>query len=179
MATLSEASAHLFISTTRFREFIDQGVLTQALRASYDLDLVRKEYIHYMRSERSGQAKGTGGIGLSLNRAALAHEQTIAAQLKNAAARGDLVSLVAVQKVFMGWLAVFRERILTAPGKMADPLAMRTREEIEPLLRAELNEALDELHDPTTIGDGGDREDVSGILETVEAAAESQPDRVV
>jgi phage terminase Nu1 subunit (DNA packaging protein) len=92
---------------------------------------------------------GNGGVvGLATERAALAREQTAAVQIRNAAARGDLVSLTLLGKRIEAMLSVFRERVLSIPGKMADPLAMRPREEIEPLLRAELYEALAELSNP-------------------------------
>jgi len=63
---------------------------------------------------------------------------------------------------------IVRERLLTIPGKLADNLVAREREEIEDALREEISDALTELHEPDehdfrsrvaaaggTSGDGG------------------------
>ena len=146
--TASEAAAHVDLGVGRFTQLVETNVIPRQKTRSYRLDDVRRVYIRHLRAIAAGQGSD-GGTTLANERAALAREQTLTAQIKNAAARGDLVSLTAVQKRLIALLAIFRERILSIPGKMADPLSMRTREEIEPLLRDELYEALDELSDPT------------------------------
>jgi phage terminase Nu1 subunit (DNA packaging protein) len=160
MASANAAAAHIFIGIARFRELTEQGVITKQPKGQYDLTTVRREAFAGLRAERGGH----GTAALSSERAALAREQTLTAQIKNAAARGDLVSLAEFGKRVDAMLAVFRERILSIPGKNADPLSMRTREEIEPMLRAELTEALDELSNPASFGDSGDRRAASASL---------------
>src|SRR5258706_467774 len=143
------------------KELVDIGAITRQAPGKYDLDVVRRETFAHLRAERGGH----GTAALSTERAALAKEQTAAVSLKNAAARGDLISLVVIQKIVIAMFVVLRERLLTIPGKISDGLAMRLREEIEPILRDEINEALDELHDPTAFrgGKGSDRSpDVAG-----------------
>jgi phage terminase Nu1 subunit (DNA packaging protein) len=170
--TAAEVAVHLDISTRGFLELVERGIIPRAAKASYNLDECRKLYIRHMRGVASGHGDLTAGASLSSERANLAREQTLTAQIKNAAARGDLVSLVVVKKRLVAMFAVFRERILTTPGKMADPLSMRTREEIELLLRAELHEALDELHDPTVdLGRDGGGPDDQGSAPGSQAAA--------
>jgi len=94
LASLSAAAAHVFLSTTRFKEMVDIGAITRQAPGKYDLDVVRRETFAHLRAERGGH----GTAALSTERAALAREQTLTAQIKNAAARGDLVSLAAMQK---------------------------------------------------------------------------------
>lgn len=151
MASISVAAAHIFLSPTRFKELIDSGVFTPAGSGKYDLDLVRKEAFAHLRSEKGGH----GGAALSSERALLAKEQRESISLKNAISRGDFVSLTIIKTSLMACFAVIRERLLTIPGKLADALAMRTRDEIEVILREEIIEALNELHDPTDASDGG------------------------
>ncbi len=174
MASLSAAAAHVFLSTTRFKELVDIGAITRQAPGKYDLDVVRRETFAHLRAERGGHDTAA----LSTERAALAREQTVTAQIKNAAARGDLVSLALIQKMVIAMFAVLRERLLTIPGKLSDSLAMRLREEIEPILRDEINEALDELHDPTALGRDSGGNIIAASAAHSQGPAEAQPDRM-
>jgi hypothetical protein len=84
-------------------------------------------------------------ISLANERAELAREQRHGLLIRNAAMRGDLISVDAVTRAGQRVMSVVRERILSVPGKKADALSMRTRDEVELILRDELCEALDEL----------------------------------
>ena len=43
MASLSAAAAHVFLSTTRFKELVDIGAITRQAPGKYDLDVVQRE----------------------------------------------------------------------------------------------------------------------------------------
>jgi hypothetical protein len=149
-ASTAEAARHIGLSEVSFAKLLNDGIIERQDRATgYDLTKVRLKCFAHLRSVAAGRGGEDGGALLSHERSLLAREQRESAQIKNATARGDLVSLAAVRKRYEASLMVFRERALSHPGKMADPLSMRTREEIEPLLRAEMYEMLDELSDPT------------------------------
>lgn len=169
MATANAAAAHIFLSLTRFRELVETGVVTKQASGQYDLDVVRREVFTHLRSLASGH--GSGGVGLAVERAALAREQTASVSIKNAISRGDYVSLAVIKKTLMSMFAVFRERVLSIPGKVADACEMRTRDEIEQIMRDELCEALDELHDPTDDAGGGGRGDDQAGAKGTQAAA--------
>lgn len=177
MATINVAAAYLFMSANRFREMIDQGIVSKQASGQYELDVVRKEYILHLRAGAAGHGKA-GGAGLSEARAALAKEQRESISIKNAISRGDFVSLTVVKKHLIQTFAVIRERLLTIPGKIADACDMRTRDEIEIILRGEIIEALDELHDPAEYdaGGSGDGGDDQGSPPGPETATESKPD---
>lgn len=145
MASLTAAAEHVFLSTTRFRELVDTGIVTKATKGQYDLNLVRKETFAHLRADK-GQH---GNAALSSERAGLAHEQRETAMIKNAIARGEVVSIRVVQREVESDYAVHRERILSIPGKSSDACEMRGRDEIELILRAEINEALDALSNPS------------------------------
>jgi hypothetical protein len=77
-------------------------------------------------------------------------------------------------------IATFRERVLAIPGKLAASCEMRSRGEIEEIIRDELYEALDELSKPILPVNGGDfagsRADLGESAEGREAAAEAELD---
>lgn len=168
-------AAHLATTRETIGDYLANGVIVKLTDGKYDQDDCRVRVLRYLRARSAGRT-GTGDSSLSTERAALTREQTAAAKIKNAAARGDLASLADIQQYLIGLFAVFRERILTIPGKLSDTLSMRTREEIEPVLRAELYEALDELSelDPDAIGteSEGDSGDAPGSAESTESATE-------
>jgi hypothetical protein len=73
--------------------------------------------------------------------------------------------------------ATVRERLLTIPGKIASSLIGATQSEIEGAIRAEITEALNELHDPAGVADrvvvvGS----TSGRAPDLAASAGSHPD---
>jgi phage terminase Nu1 subunit (DNA packaging protein) len=150
MVSSGAAAAHIFIGIARFRELIEQGAITKQAPGQYDLDVVRREAFEHLRRDRGGH----GTAELSNERAELAREQTASVKFKNAVMRGDYVSLEMIFKKAEVMFSVFRERILGIPGKIADALTMRTRDEIEIILREELYEALDQLTNPADLGGG-------------------------
>ena len=143
MATVAESAAHIFLSVVRFQEFVAKGVITRAERGAYDLGVVREEYIKHIRKKASNRPGD--GAGLTEARAELAREQSAALALKNAVARGEYVPLEMIMRGVDMIHATFRERCLAIPGKIATGCEMRTRGEVEDLIRAEIYEALDEL----------------------------------
>jgi phage terminase Nu1 subunit (DNA packaging protein) len=140
-------AAHLDCDREIILGYVTKGIIEKLASGKYDLDKCRNRVLAYLREKAAGRSGD-----LTNERALLAKEQREAFTLKNAISRGDYVSIGAMRDRIETMLTVFRERILTTIGKMADPLSMRPREEIEPLLRAELYEALDELSNPASHG---------------------------
>jgi phage terminase Nu1 subunit (DNA packaging protein) len=102
---------------------------------------------------RFGSDSNAATAKLTAERAALAREQTEAVALKNAATRGDLIPVAAVKRSAEIIIAAFRKRCLSIPGKIALACEMRSRGEIEEIVRAEVYEALDELSRPILSAD--------------------------
>jgi hypothetical protein len=135
--------------------------------------------VKWQAARLAGRPGAAGGLDLSAERAKLAQEQTQAAAIKNALARGELVPVRLIAELVEGDYAVVRERLQTIPGKAADALVGLSREEIEDTLGDEINEALNELHDPAARpwrggADRGAAQSAAGF----EAEAEDKPDRV-
>lgn len=85
---------------------------------------------------------------LAAERARLAREQADAVALKNASARRENVPVALVKKSLEIVFMAFRERCLSIPGKVAVSCEMRSRGEVEEIVRDEVYEALDELSRP-------------------------------
>jgi phage terminase Nu1 subunit (DNA packaging protein) len=105
--------------------------------------------------EHAAKPDGRRGHGdearLAAERARLAREQTEAVALKNAATRGDMIPVAVVKRSAGIIIAAFRERCLSIPGKIATACEMRSRGEIEEIVRGEIYEALDELSRPILV----------------------------
>jgi hypothetical protein len=69
--------------------------------------------------------------------------------------------------------AAFRERCLSIPGKVAAICEMRSRGEVEQIVRDEVYEALDELSRPILLVDGAPVEDGN------DAASEQEAEEII
>jgi phage terminase Nu1 subunit (DNA packaging protein) len=107
----------------------------------------------------SAKPDGRHGNGdtarLAAARTELAREQAEAARIKNMYSRGELVRMSEVERGATIIFAAFRERCLSIPGKIAAICEMRSRGEVEEVIRDEIYEALDELSRPILSVDGG------------------------
>jgi phage terminase Nu1 subunit (DNA packaging protein) len=121
-----------------------------ASRPLYRLATVVKALIAY-ETKPDGRRGNGDEARLAAERARLAREQTEAVALKNAATRGDLIPVAIVKRSASIIISAFRERCLSIPGKIAASCEMRTRGEIEEIVRAEVHEALDELSRPILV----------------------------
>jgi phage terminase Nu1 subunit (DNA packaging protein) len=153
MATAAKAAKHICLSVSRFRDLVDSEVIARQPPGQYDLKAVRESYIPHMQKLAAGRG-ADHGAALSTQRARLATAQAQAAEMKNAAFCGDLVSLSAVGKVWDRELSNVRERFLSMPGTQADlltPFTPKDRAEIHNILRDVIYEALNDVADGKTI----------------------------
>ena len=147
MATAVEAALHIFISPTRFRDMVSQGIFRRMPSKGYVLDEVRETYCKHMQRVAAGRASD-GGASLSAQRVRLEGARTQAIEMKNAIMSQDYVSMTAVKAVFSREFMGFRERVLSVPGATADsltPYCARDRGQIEEILRDKLYECLEDL----------------------------------
>jgi phage terminase Nu1 subunit (DNA packaging protein) len=122
---------------------------------------------------RFGADGNSATAQLTAERARLAREQAEAVSLKNAVTRGELVRLATVQRSAEIIFAAFRERCLSIPGKVAAICEMRSRGEVEQIVRDEVYEALDELSRPILLVDGAPVEDGN------DAASEQEAEEII
>jgi phage terminase Nu1 subunit (DNA packaging protein) len=119
-------------------------------RPLYRLATVVKALIAY-EVKPDGRRGNGDEARLAAERARLARAQTEAVALKNAATRGDLIPVAVVKRSAGIIITAFRERCLSIPGKVATACEMRTRGEIEEIVRQEVFEALEELSRPILV----------------------------
>jgi phage terminase Nu1 subunit (DNA packaging protein) len=119
-------------------------------RPLYRLATVVNALVAYQTKPDGRHGKGDEAR-LAAERARLAREQTEAVALKNAATRGDLIPVAVVKRSAGIIISAFRERCLSIPGKIAASCEMRSRGEIEEIVRGEVYEALEELSRPILV----------------------------
>ncbi|WP_369720338.1 hypothetical protein AB8Z38_24595 [Bradyrhizobium sp. LLZ17] len=148
MSTISEVCKWCGISRPTFHRALNRGVVGKKPRGQYDLQEVARALIKDGQAMKGGHGDYASKLALSEARAALAREQAIAVGMKNAVMRREYASLALVQRQVEIMFAAFRERILSIPGKLAAVCEMRSRDEVELVLRDECWDALDELSRP-------------------------------
>jgi phage terminase Nu1 subunit (DNA packaging protein) len=116
-------------------------------RPLYRLATVVKALVEY-ENKPDGRRGNGDEARLAVERARLAREQADAVALKNAITRRENVPVALVKKSLEIILVVFRERVLSMPGKIAASCEMRSRGEVEEIVRDECYECLEELSRP-------------------------------
>jgi phage terminase Nu1 subunit (DNA packaging protein) len=174
MPIVSQRAFALFMDVSRetVGDWISKGAIPKQADGKLDLQQCLRALVKWQAARLAGRPGAAGGLDLSAERAKLAAEQTQAAAIKNAVARGDLVAVRTIAELVEGEYSVVRERLQTIPGKAADGLVGRTRVEIEDALIDEINEALNELHDPAARpwGGGAERGVATGAADSQTAA---------
>lgn len=155
MSTISQVCKWCGISRPSFHRALNRGVVAKKPRGQYDVQEVARALIKDGQAAKGGHGDYASKIALSEARAALAREQAIAVRMKNAVMRREYAPLSVVQRQAEIIFAAFRERILSIPGKLAAVCEMRSRAEVEMVLRDECSEALEELSRPILPVDGG------------------------
>ena len=144
MATIAEAASHVCLEERRFRQLVDNGVISKSARGAYDLDKVRREYIENLRQVASGRAP-TGDLDPSQEKARKDKEYADHLAMRNAITRHEYASIDDITRALHGELRIIRNRILQMPMKLADRIAMMPRAAVFTAIEAEAIEALTEL----------------------------------
>ena len=122
-------------------------------RPLYRIATVMKALLAY-ENEPDGR-HGNGDVArLAAERARLAREQADQVALKNAIMRRENVPLRLIERGATIIFSTFREKCLAIPGKIAASCEMRSRDEVEKIVRDEIYEALEELSRPILPIDG-------------------------
>jgi hypothetical protein len=122
MTCVTQTALAAFIDTTRetISDHVARGTIKKRADGKYDLQECVRAIFKWQSDKLSGR---TGNEELAKERALLVKQQRVAIQDKNAYARGDLVSLKALEKVVTPLFYTMREIALGTPGKIADAVA--------------------------------------------------------
>lgn len=128
----SAAAAHIGVSLVTFSKLLNTGVIHRQPRdVGYDLTTVRIARLRQLEAAAAARSGVDGGALVAKERALLAREQREAAQIRNQYARGELVSLDAIQKALEELFIGVREIALGTAGKVSDAVSTHTKEDRE------------------------------------------------
>jgi phage terminase Nu1 subunit (DNA packaging protein) len=142
MSTIAEASGHLFLSETRFKQLLDSGVIDRQPANGYCLTTVRRSYVEHLRGIASARGSSTS---LAAERTGLAAAQRQIAEMELAAMAGQFVSIEEAGQEIEAEYGNVRQLLLGIPGSIAAQLVGLDRAEIEVALDAKVAEILREL----------------------------------
>jgi phage terminase Nu1 subunit (DNA packaging protein) len=140
-------AVHLGCTRETVNDYVARKIIKRAVNGKYDQDKCRLQVFAYLRDKAGGRT-GEGEKNLSEARAELAREQTASVALKNQVARGEYVPMALVMRGVTHIFQTFRERCLSIPGKIASACEMRSRGEVEEIVRGEIYEVLEVLSQP-------------------------------
>jgi phage terminase Nu1 subunit (DNA packaging protein) len=153
VSTISQVCKWCGISRPTFHLALKRGVVAKKPRGQYDVQEVARALIKNGQAAKGGHGDYVSKVVLSEARAALTREQAIAVRMKNAVMRRGYAPLSVIQRQAEIIFTAFRERILGIPGKIASMCEMRSRIEVEEVVRSECYEAIEELSRPIIIID--------------------------
>lgn len=131
----------LGLTERRVRQLRDEGIIKEIKPGLYDLHATVIKYINYLR--------GVGEVSLQTERMKLTAEKRIAAEMDNAARRGELHSTQDIEAGVKTMCLNIRSRFLAMPAKLSPALtaAGDNQAEIFDILKSAIDEALEELSD--------------------------------
>jgi hypothetical protein len=125
--TRSSLAAHLFCDVATVDAYRIGGIIARLADGRYDEAACRQRVLAHLRDKSGGRA-GHSGADLAHERALLAKEQRETASIRNALARGELVSVSSVRRIVGAEYATIREQILSVAGANANEIATRARD---------------------------------------------------
>jgi phage terminase Nu1 subunit (DNA packaging protein) len=107
-------------------EYVARGVIVKLPNGKFDEDDCRNRAFAHLRDKAAGRSGD-----LVNERALLAKEQRVSAEIKNALSTGQLVHLETFGKVVDDMMVGLRETALGVAGKVADQVTAHTEEDRE------------------------------------------------
>jgi phage terminase Nu1 subunit (DNA packaging protein) len=143
------------LSRQRLSRFVKVGALPRNADGTFPHPAALHSLIEHLSETAAGRGGGSAQADLAKERAALARAQREAVELKNSAARGDLVSAELVGRRWGDMCSLIRSRILGIPSNLPSLIPHLTRAELA-IIDDELRGALTELADKLDEGDDHD-----------------------
>ena len=140
--TSKVVAQYLNLSERRVRQLRDEGTIREKRPGLYDLVDTMARYIKFI---------GAGSkADLNDERAKLTRAKREAAETENRVRNAELLEVGDVEEAYSTMIMNFRSRILALPQKMAPAIVALEGEEqqVQDLLQAELEEALETLSKP-------------------------------
>lgn len=152
MATQAECARHIDMSERRFRELVDEGVISAAERGAYDLDAVRLQYIRSLRETAAGRGGSEALEAKAASDARRAAALADKAEIDVAAMRRDLVPAEQIADALNAAVMIMKTKVRSVPSKVAPQIGARDVVAAERIIRVAIDEALDALSQINVIG---------------------------
>lgn len=143
--TVVAVARRLDMTERNVRLLRDKGVLTEYKPGLYDLKIVTVQYINFLRKKNPDAEEK---IDYNTERAKLVKAKRESEELELQLRKKELHSAEDIEKVMTDTFVNFRTRLLAIPAKLSPILAKKKEQtEIFKLLKAAIDEALEELSD--------------------------------
>ncbi len=113
--TQAEIAAHLDMSERNLRDLLEQLGITHTKST---LAEIRIAYVRRLREQAAGRLGSEGGLDLVQERAALAREQRLSIEIKNALLRGEYAPVALLGEVLAMASQAVAERFEQLPGQL-------------------------------------------------------------
>ncbi|WP_421906796.1 hypothetical protein [Mameliella sp.] len=153
----AEMGRILGLGPNRIRDLAAQGRLVKPKRGYFDVRASLLTYIEDLRLRANRAPKGPGSAGggnteLSAEKLRLTKAQADERELKNAAARGELIPAQEVRAAWTSYTIALRQAVLAAASRVATQAGLDRA--AAATLDAELRLALEQIADERTGNDG-------------------------
>ncbi len=146
--TTKAVAAWLDLTESRVRQLRKDKIITEYKPGLYDLQTVNHEYINYLRKGSTAEAS----VDYNTERAKLVRAKRESQELELKMRKNELHETEEIKKVMTDTLIKFKTRLMAIPAKQSPILAKKKDQaEIFKLLKAAVDEALEELADFRTL----------------------------
>jgi phage terminase Nu1 subunit (DNA packaging protein) len=144
--TLDELAGVLGVHKRNLQTAVDRGTFTRLSRGKYPLGKTIRAYCDYLREKTASRDHLRVGSGLAVERERIAREQADALEMKNAAARGELLRAADVEAQWSDIVRMLRSGMLALPTRVQQRLGHLTAHDLAEIDR-EIRDTLTELSD--------------------------------
>ena len=147
--TTAAVAKWLDLSERRVRQLREQNIITEVRPGLYDLKTVNHQYINYLRKNNP---ESESAIDYNAERAKLVRAKRESQELELQLRKNELHKTEDIEQVLTDTLIKFKTRLMAIPAKQSPVLAKKKDQtEIFKLLKASIDEALEELADFQTM----------------------------
>lgn len=152
--TAAAVAKWLDLSERRVRQLRDDKIITEYKPGLYNLQEVNHQYINYLRKSSPTEEQ----IDYNTERAKLVRAKRVNQELELQLRKNEVHTSEDIEQVMTDMLIRFKTRLMSIPAKLSPILSKKKDQtEIFKLLKAGIDEALEELSDfQTVFGDGED-----------------------
>jgi len=156
MYTAAAVARRLDMTERNVRLLRDKGVLTEYKPGLYDLPTVTVQYINFLR-QKNPEAEDK--VDYNTERAKLVRAKRESQELELQVRKNELHTTEDVEKALTDMLVNFRTKLMAIPAKLSPIMAKKKDQtEIFKLLKAAIDETLEELSDFDKICKGEEKE---------------------